>query len=90
MSLALTSLPNNSNAVFNFSSGVAPPIPHSNMSGFFFGTLVTLGLVCTNTLISSVSSKAPCIFAIASDLLYSLEVIFSLRVLHLNCLQVLR
>ena len=72
MSLAFTSLPNNSNAVFNFSSGFAPPIPHSNMSGFFLGTLVTFGLVWTKTLISSVLSNTPCIFAIASDLLYSL------------------
>ena len=59
MSLAFTSLPNNSKAVFNFSSAFAPPIPHSNTSGFFLGTLVTLGFVCTNTLISSVFSNAP-------------------------------
>ena len=42
------------------------------MSGFFLGTLVTFGLVWTKTLISSVLSNTPCIFAIASDLLYSL------------------
>ena len=67
MSLALTSLPNNSSAVFNFSSTEDPPIATSKISGFFLGTLANLGLVCTTTLISSVFSKASCIFAIASD-----------------------
>src|SRR5664280_2416225 len=51
-SAGLISFPSTVCANSSFSSTDLPPIPHSIISGFFFGTLVSLGFVCISTFIS--------------------------------------